>query len=339
MYLTALAHPVSLDEQAANHTTHSAVKWETTLKRYLLAAAALIATPALAQEHAETPAMAKALIDSAAKSGEAAQVTAVAAAAKDVFPDYAGAIEAYAASIAASLAPPAPPPPPAPEAPKNPAGAAGLGAWTGNAAASAVVANGNSETLALGLLFKARNEGERLAHNVDGFIDIGRSSGVQNLKRWGLAYQLDYKFSERTYGFGRLSFEEDQFSGYDYRLFAGAGLGHFLAKSEEFSWRIEGGPGYQYSPIDDTREIEKEFAAYAGTDLEWRLREGVTFTQVGKVTWTDPTTTFLSISSLNTALSSKLTAGLAFEWRHETHPPLGREKTDTILRATLGYGF
>ena len=309
------------------------------MKTILLAAAALIASPALAQEHGEAPAMARALIDAAAKSGEAAQVTAAAAAAKQVFPDYAAAIEAYGAAIAATLAPPAPPPAPAPEKPKNPAGVAGLGAWTGNAAASAVVANGNSETLAVGLSLKARKEGEQLAHNVEGNIDLGRSSGVQNLKRWGLAYQLDYKFSDRTYGFGRLSFEEDQFSGYDYRLFAGAGLGHFLAKSEEFTWRIDGGPGYQYSPVDDTREIEKEFAFYAGTDLEWRLREGVTFTQSGKVVWTEPTTTFVSISSLNTALTSTLSAGLAFEWRHETEPPLGRVKTDTILRATLGYGF
>ncbi len=299
----------------------------------LAAALAAAASPALAAEPAAAPGPAAAMIEAAAKTGEAAQVSAVANAAKEVFPDYAAAIDAMAAEKIAALDPPPPPEPAAaPEAPK-PDG------WTGKLGASAVIASGNSENMAIGMLLDARREGARIAHNFDAYIDFGKSNGVQNLKRWGAAYQLDYKFSDRAYAFTRFSYDEDEFSGFDYRLFAGAGAGYFLAKSDAFTLKVEGGPGFQYSPVDDTRAIQKEFALFGATELDWVIRDGLKFEQDFKTVWTSPTTTLVSVTALTAALTENLSAGVGYELRYETNPPLGRKNTDTLLRATVNLGF
>ena len=162
---------------------------------------------------------------------------------------------------------------------------------------------------------------------------------MQTQQRWGGAYQLDYSLSDRTYAYSRVAFDEDAFSGFDWRLFAGAGLGHYFFDSDAFTFKAQGGPGYRYSPIDDTREIDQTFAFLSETELDWTIREGVIFEQDFEITWTEPTSTFLSTTSLSTALTDSISTGVSFRYRFETDPPPGRERSDTILRANIGYAF
>ena len=91
--------------------------------------------------------------------------------------------------------------------------------------------------------------------------------------------------------------------------------------------------------IDITRDIEKEFAVYAASETDWLIREGLKLEQDFNVTWTSPTTTFQSVTSLTTEIWGDISTGLTFEYRYETNPPLGRENTDTIAKASLIYGF
>lgn len=303
----------------------------------LLITSAAISTSAAAE--AEIPDIAAAMLNVAYESGDPAEIAAVAKAVKAVFPDYENAISDQVALRIAALEPKeAPAPAKQPAAPAQ-AGWLSVKPWDGKVSASGVLSSGNSENLAIGVAVDAARTAGAFKHNIKAFFDLGESNNVTNQKRWGAAYKLDYNFSDRSYTYARLSYEEDEFSGFDYRLFAGAGLGHYFAKSEAFSLKLEGGPGYRYSPVDDTREIEKEFAAYAASELDWLIREGLKFEQDFAMTWTSPTTTFQSISSLTTQLWGDISTGLSFEYRYETNPPPGRENTDTITKASLIYGF
>ena len=69
------------------------------------------------------------------------------------------------------------------------------------------------------------------------------------------------------------------------------------------------------------------------------ITEGVTLEQDVNGTWTSPTTTIQSITSLTTALTDSISTGLSFEFRYETNPPFGRVKSDRVARASLIYGF
>lgn len=314
------------------------------------------------------PGIAKDMIDAAAQSGAAADVKAVQAAVRDVLPSFASAIDAYAeetlsalnsaenttaepsvaksADSAANTAVAEAPSSekaieetaPTPDA-TTPTGFWSLKPWDGKLNAGASSATGNSVNTALSFALDAQREAGRLTHNVQAYLNIGEANDILNQKRWGGAYKLDFAFSESTYAFTRVAYDEDQFSGFDYRLFGGAGAGYFLKKSEPLTWSVEGGPGYRYAPIDDTREIDQEFALYAATIGKWVIREGLTFDENARVTWTNSTTTMESTTSLTADLWGSVTTGLSLYYRFETNPPFGRVQTDTVLSATIGYTF
>lgn len=306
------------------------------------------------------PDIAQALLQAAYETEDPTEIAAVVRAVKAVFPDYAEAIDAQskarlaetrlagirlaelaqtektAENVAAApeavaqeeIAPPPPPP-----------SFFSLYPWEGKINASGLLSDGNSENVAGGLKVEAVRKAGPLTHNIRGFFDLGRSKGETNQKRWGASYQLDFDLGDATYAYGRLSYEEDEFSGFDYRLFAGAGLGHFYFDSETFVWKIEAGPGYRYSPIDATREIEQQVAFYASSETDWQIREGVELEQDFNVTWTAPTTTFQTVTSLTSKLTDSISTGISFEYRYETDPPQNRENFDAIARASLIYGF
>lgn len=302
------------------------------------------------------PDIAQALLQAAYDTKDPTEIAAVVRAVKAVFPDYTEAIDAQskarlaetrlaeltqtekaedilaAAPEAVTPEQIAPPPPPPPSF-------FSLHPWEGKINASGLLSDGNSENVAGGLKVEAVRKAGPLTHNIRGFFDLGRSKGETNQKRWGASYQLDFNLGDATYAYSRLSYEEDEFSGFDYRLFAGAGLGHFYFDSETFVWKIEAGPGYRYSPIDATREIEQQIALYASSETDWKIREGVELEQDFNVTWTTPTTTFQTVTSLTSKLTDSISTGISFEYRYETEPPEGRENFDAVARASLIYGF
>lgn len=309
--------------------------------KYFLSAALLpsiIHTAAAAEASREIPDIARAMLEAAAESGDPAEIEAVAKAAKAVFPDYEAAITEEANAKIAALAPETEEQTPEQAEPQS-YGVFAVSPWEGKISASAVASSGNSENAAVGLAISAARTEDAWKHNFKGYVDFGTSNGVTNQKRWGGSYKLDYNFGERTFAYGRISYDEDQFSGFDYRLFAGAGLGHYIFKDEPFAWKVEGGPGFRFSPISGSTMEESEIAAYGATEIDWLIREGLKFDQDVNVTWTEPTTTIQSVTALTTKLWGDLSTGLSFEYRYETDPPAGRENTDTITKASLIYGF
>ncbi len=332
----------------------------------------LAASPVNAQDGTAIPHIAQALLDAAYESGNPVEISAVVKAVRTVFPDYEAAINEQAevkiTELSRTITTTAAPQPEVDNEANigeantgetntgetdigetdigetdigepSKAGVFALSPWDGKVEASALFSSGNSENSAVGILIDASRTSGDFVHNFDAFFNLGSSNGVTNQKRWGAAYKLDYSFGEHTYAYGRIAYVEDEFSGFDYRLFAGAGLGHFLAKSERFTWKVEGGPGYRYSPIDASRVIEQNFAVYASSELDWLIRDGLTFEQDWNVTWTSPTTSFQSVTALTTQLWESLSTGISFEYRYETNPPLGRDKTDTLAKVSVIYGF
>ena len=279
--------------------------------------------PEVAAARDTLPAGIRAMLDVAAKTDDASQVGAVAYATREVYPDHAEAIRLYSDYLRALIMPldgdydrlvvrykpkqdaAAPKVKPrTAEQSVQPAPAPkflGLGDWTGKVGASGVISTGNSRNSAAGLLVDAKLPDGDFTHNLKMFFDYGRSKGVKTQQRWGGSYKLDYAVSEDSFAYGRFSYDEDEFSGFDYRLFAGLGAGHWLIRSEKTALSLEGGPGYQYAPIDDTRETDSHFAFYSAAKFHQVIRDGLKFEQNFDATWTEPTTTLLSNTALSTA--------------------------------------
>jgi len=293
----------------------------------------------------QLPDIARAMIDAAVKTGEIAEINAVAKAATSVFPDSAENIQQYRDYFLSKLETEKIEAAAAEKKAKEAGGFFAVSPWEGKLVGSAARATGNAQNTAYGFLLDANRSVGKFTHNVAASLDIASSSpitgadSVLTQRRWALAYKLDYALNDRTYAFGRFAYEEDQFSGFDYRLFGGAGIGYQVVVSDAFNWAVEAGPGYRYSLIDDTDETTSQFAFYASSDTDWLIREWLLFEQNFDFTWTSATTTFESLTALSTKLTNQLSLGASYLVRHETSPPLGRLNTDTLLRASITYGF
>lgn len=163
---------------------------------------------------------------------------------------------------------------------------------------------------------------------------------------WFAQYRLEMQTGDRTFVFGRTRYEEDQFSGFDRRVFVGLGLGHTLWKTERSDFQILVGPGYQYferarpDPVpDDFRTTEGNLAFFFGQTYNQQLRENVSIEQSLDTTVTDANTTVALGTALRTNLTERLTSRIAYNVNHETDPPAGRQNTDTLLSVSLGYEF
>lgn len=328
-------------------------------------------------EPSALPDIARAMLEAAAKSGDADDIDAVAQALKAVFVGAQDAIDAASAAHLAALGPAttaqvslsSPSTPnvetgaetiaqavaaagdkpddqssaqPAPSSAKQPTqqqSALSLAAWDGAIDIGATVASGNSSNIAAGLAIDAKRVTGLFTHNVKTGIDIASSDGARTQERWFADYQLDATITERSYAYLRLAYEEDAFSGFDYRLFGGGGFGHYFYQSEPFTLKLEGGPGYRYSLIDDNQETESEIAFYGETELDWLIRKGVLLEQDINGTWTDPTSTITSVTALTTSLTEAISTAVSFQLRYETNPPTDRDNVDTLLKASIKYGF
>lgn len=298
----------------------------------------LFSAAVAAEDPQGIPEVARAMLDAAFESGDPAEIEAVAKAAKAVFPDHEAAIDEEAAAKIAALTPEEEDK--VPEEAELPSyGVFAVSPWEGKISASAVATSGNSENAAVGVAIDAARTEDAWKHNFKGYFDLGRSNDETSQKRWGASYKLDYNFSDRTYLYGRFSYDEDQFSGFDYRLFAGGGLGHYFFEGDPFSWKVEAGPGFRFSPISGSTMEESELAVYGATEIDWLLSEDLKFEQDVNATWTEPTTTIQSVTAVTTQIWGSISAGVSFEYRYETDPPEDRKKTDTITKASLIYGF
>lgn len=226
--------------------------------------------------------------------------------------------------------------------------------WDGSIEFSASSATGNTENTVLGTRFDARRVLGRYSHDLKAAGDFTRTTkevdGVkvteETQNKWFGQYRLEVQTGDRTFVYSRTRYERDVFSGYDGRAFFGIGLGHETVIGESFDWDVSMGPGVQYTkfirpddPEPDFEEEETEVAFFLGSEIDWTLRENVTFENESDATLTDKNSTFTSRLALKTKITEMISTRLAYQIKHETDPAEDREATDTQLKASVVLGF
>ncbi|MEM9810915.1 MAG: DUF481 domain-containing protein [Pseudomonadota bacterium] len=227
--------------------------------------------------------------------------------------------------------------------------------WDGNIQFNVSSATGNTDNTVLGGKFNARRTFGRITHDFQAGGNYAEATTQNNdgtednevtQNNWFTQYRLEGKLSERTFAFGRLRYEQDEFSGFDERAFVGVGLGHALIKSDRQQLDMLIGPGFQYAKLATPDPMPEEFeeqqtsaALFLGESYTLAVRENVTFEQSFDATFAEDNTTLANILSLKTNLTEKISSRISYQVKHETDPPEGREQTDTLLTASIGYDF
>jgi putative salt-induced outer membrane protein len=210
--------------------------------------------------------------------------------------------------------------------------------WSSQIELGAVVTTGNTEQENLKFAVEMSNDGIILKHT--GHIDGIRASenDVVTAEKYYAFYQADYKLKDDHSVFGRVAWERDEFSGFDYQVDSTVGYSRLLIMSETLEWRGDAGVGVRHSEFA-TGARQSEFITRLATHFSWQVSETARFRQDVSVEMGDQSTITRSETSLRTNVVGNLAMKVAVNVKHQSDVPPGREKTDTESSITLVYSF
>jgi len=210
--------------------------------------------------------------------------------------------------------------------------------WTGQGEVGASSSSGNtrSTTLAMGLNFS--RTGLNWDHAFIATADYQRDNGTESKGRYFASYSGHYKYNDRAYALGLLSWESDRFSGFESRLSESVGLGYAIFKGPKVNLSIEAGPALRQTDYSLGRS-ENEIAGRASVNYLWKMFPNLTFTQIVSYYGQSHDSTLTSDTAFTANLIGALSARASYHIQYETNPPLALDKTDTLTRLTLVYSF
>jgi len=211
--------------------------------------------------------------------------------------------------------------------------------WSGKGEAGIVFARGNSDTETANVKLEMAREVEQWKHGFGGALLRAKNDGAKTADRYGLFWQSDYKFSERNYWFGALRYEDDRFSGFDYQTSATTGLGHKFIDNERTRLIGQAGVGYKRLKNSVTDETSDNAVLRGDIKYEHALTATTKIIDTFLVEYGSANTFAANELALQVKMSDAFALAVGFAVRHNTDPPNGLKKTDTLSTVNLVYGF
>ncbi|MCB1693774.1 MAG: DUF481 domain-containing protein [Pseudomonadales bacterium] len=211
-------------------------------------------------------------------------------------------------------------------------------AWASEVEVGAVVTTGNTKQQNFKVAARATLDSELFKHTAS--FDALRSSedGTVTAEKYYTYYQGDYKLEGDHSLFGRISYEDDRFSGYDYQTDATVGYSRSLINRENHQLRGDVGIGLRHS-VPDMGDSTNEFITRLAANYDWRISETAKFHQLLSVEIGDKNTITRSESALQSKVNGNLAMKFSVNIKHQSDVPVGNEKTDTETALTLVYSF
>jgi putative salt-induced outer membrane protein len=220
--------------------------------------------------------------------------------------------------------------------------------WGGKAEAGLVVASGNTETETANAKLRLENEIGAWKHGFGGSALYASDEVSTTAERWEVFGQSDYSFSPRTFWFGAARYEQDEFSGFEYQATVSTGLGRKFIDSAATTFSGTVGVGYKFFETRDAFDETTGLLLEEGvSDSETILRGTLDFehqftpttTLVDKfIVEAGPDNTYAENElALQVRINAVLALAVGYSVRHNTDPPAGFEKTDTLTTVNLVY--
>lgn len=210
--------------------------------------------------------------------------------------------------------------------------------WNANIDAGYVGTTGNSETTT----FRAKAHFDYSHSLVRHAIDLSglntAESGTRSAEKYTAAYQADFDLGERQGLFGRASYEDDRFSGFEYDTSLSAGYFYRLLNDDTHYFQVEVGPGYRWQETDDGDSLNAAILRLFG-EYRWQITDTARFTQTLSGELGKDNDVYQSLSELATTISDRLELKLSYDYKYSTFVPIGVDDVDTITSVGISYIF
>ncbi len=226
--------------------------------------------------------------------------------------------------------------------------------FSGEGEIGLLLTNGNSDTESvnakLGLKYetgKMLSEAKIAAlYSSEETETDGEKEDKVSAEKYNYFAKVGYKFNEANYAFITGAYEDDRFSGYDYRTAFTVGYGRKVIQNDKVNLNIELGPGYRYDKqhrhwVDGelVEDIENE-AIFRGYGMfSYKFTDTASFQQDLTVETGSDNTVTESITAVKSQIIGAVSMKASFTLTHNSSPPEDTDKTDTETALTLVYDF
>lgn len=152
------------------------------------------------------------------------------------------------------------------------------------------------------------------------------------------SYEPNLKLSDRLFAFALAQYERDRFQGFSARYSLSGGLGYDVIVEDNMNLSAKAGPAYRRTEFS-AGGSEGNLAGLANLDFDWQIADNIAFTQDASAFVQSGSSTLISDTGIQAGLMESLQVRLSYTVEHDTDPPAGAVKTDTLSRITLIYGF
>lgn len=221
--------------------------------------------------------------------------------------------------------------------------------WTGQGEAGLVIADGNTDAKTANAKLKLATEIDKWKHSFGLAGLYASDDDGTTAQRWEAFGQSDYNFSERTFWFGAVRYEDDKFSGFEYQATLSSGLGRKFINTEATQFVGTAGVGYKFVETRDAFDEDGLLVKPGDTDSEVVFRGTLAFEHAFNastklldsfIAEAGSDNTYLQNDlALQVKMSDVLALALGYSVRHNTDPPTGFKKTDTLTTINLVYEF
>ena len=79
----------------------------------------------------------------------------------------------------------------------------------------------------------------------------GKTNGIGTAQRWDAHIQVDYRFTDKMFWWGKLGYEDDRYSGFAYQASAASGLGRVFLQSDSDKLSAQIGAGVRRLRLEE----------------------------------------------------------------------------------------
>jgi putative salt-induced outer membrane protein len=211
--------------------------------------------------------------------------------------------------------------------------------WKGKGELGLVISRGNSDADTLNAKIDAGTELGQWTHTV-GFSALrATTEDVTTADRYELRGQSNYKLTDRSYLFGALRYEDDEFSAYNYQATASGGYGYKFIDTERTKFVGQIGAGYRVAEVQLTGEQENEAVARGDILFQHQITPTTKIIEKFLVEAGSSNTFLQNELAVEVKMTEKLALSVAYTVRHNTEVPAGIEKTDQLTTANIVFAF
>jgi putative salt-induced outer membrane protein len=141
-----------------------------------------------------------------------------------------------------------------------------------------------------------------------------------------------------TFWFGGVRYEKDRFSGFDHQGVVDTGVGHKFIETDATKLSGQVGVGAKFSEtLGIPREKDNSVVGTAGLEFSQKLTDTTTLTNKFGAEVASGNKFLQNEIGVAVKVSDRLALALAYAVRHNTDPPAGFRKTDTLSTVNLVY--